>query len=261
MIFDAHLHLPCYNDDDKTLGEKKNRLLDDLERNGVAGAIVISDSETSSVIGTPSECVELFEDTDNIYVMGAVSPLIDYNARLTLLDNLLKKEKIIALKVYPGHEAFYMDDPRLYAIYELCEKYDVPLAVHTGWDNPQYTQAGFFADIAKKHPNLKIVICHMCWPEIDLCFRSTTRYPNVYWDISSLAYESDVIEKTSALLSRFAQIHADRILFGSDYGACSIMEHINLVNALGIGQEAKEMILASNALKLYKINLPKGIIR
>ena len=138
MIIDAHLHLPCYDDALQTLNDKKDRLLKDLSKAGVSGAIVIADSEESSAIGTPQECVELFSDTDNIFIMGGISPLIDYENRLAQLDSYLTNSLIIACKLYPGHEAFYMDDPRLNSVFQLFIKHDVPLAVHTGWDEAQY---------------------------------------------------------------------------------------------------------------------------
>ena len=90
MIIDAHLHLPCYDDNLVSFEEKKIRLLDDLVRANVSGAIVIADSEESSPIGTPQECVELFSDTKNIFVIGGISPLINYKVRLIQLEEYLK---------------------------------------------------------------------------------------------------------------------------------------------------------------------------
>ena len=258
MIIDAHLHLPCY-DDGLSLQDKKLRLLSDLADAGICGGIVIADSELSSVIGTTEECVELFADVENIFVMGGVSPLIDYEVRLSALEQFLIEKKIVALKLYPGHEVYFMDDTRLAPVFALCEKYDVPLAVHTGWDNPQYNRPHFFADIARNRPTLKIVICHLCWPDIDLCYEVTAAYPNIYYDISSLAYKTDLLEGTSASLRRMADTHADRIVLGSDYGACSIQGHIDLVRSLNIGRREEQIILADNAISLYKLSLPPRI--
>ena len=185
MTIDSHLHLPCYDDTLITLEDKRTRLLDDLAKAGVDGAIVISDSELSSDIGTPQQCVELFSETINVFIMGGISPLIDYNARLFQLEEFIIKGLIIGCKLYPGHEAFYMDDPRLNDLFRLCEKYDVPLAVHTGWDNTQYNHPKYFAEIAEEHPKLRVVICHMYWPEIDLCYNMTREYSNVYYLNSS----------------------------------------------------------------------------
>ncbi len=255
MILDAHVHLPCREGLD-TLEDKKKRLLRDIANAGVDAAIVIADSETASAIGTPSECAELFADQPHIFIIGGLSPLIKYEAHLRQLKSLLKSGAIVAVKLYPGHEAYSMDDPRLFNAFALCKEHSVPLAVHTGWSNPQYTQPRFFANIAQNHPTLRIALCHMCWPSIDACFDATKDYPNLYYDISSLAHNSARLKSTKATLARVAQSHAHRLLFGSDYGACDIAGHIDLVQSLEIEQEKKRAILYDNAARLYGIGRP-----
>ena len=121
MIIDAHVHLPCYDDSLITLNEKKSRLLNDLIIAGVDGAIVIADSEMSSTIGTPKECVELFADIQNINVIGGISPLIDYETRLNQLDEFLHNKSIVGCKLYPGHESYYMNDTRLTDVFHRGE--------------------------------------------------------------------------------------------------------------------------------------------
>ena len=255
MIIDAHLHLPCYDDTLITLNDKKIRLLDDLSKVGVDGAIVIADSEEFSAIGTPKECVELFSDTKNIFIMGGISPLIDYENRLAQLDGYLANSLIVACKLYPGHEAFYMDDPRLDSVFRLCVKYDVPLAVHTGWDEAQYNHPKYFAAIAEKYLALNLVFCHLYWPDIDICYDLTAAYPNIYYDISSLAHDKENLEKTQNSLNRIVKRNPERVLFGTDYGMCSIKDHIDLVNSLDISNASKQTILCDNAIKLFKLSL------
>jgi len=255
MIIDAHLHLPCYDDSLITFENKKIKLLEDISKAGIDGAIVISDSEMTSVIGTPQDCIRLFLGINNIFIMGGISPLINYKARLLQLDEFLGKGMIVACKLYPGHEAFYMDDERLNDVFQLCEKYDVPLAVHTGWDNAQYNHPKYFSKIASEHPTLRLVICHIYWPDIDSCYDETSDFKNIYYDISSLAHETDRLEKTRNSLNRIAQSNAERIIFGTDYGACSIKDHIDLVKSLGIDDSKKQLILGGNSVKLYKLKL------
>ena len=220
MIIDAHLHLPCYDDNLVSFEEKKVRLLDDLIKANVSGAIVIADSEESSPIGTPQECVELFSDTKNIFVIGGISPLIDYKVRLMQLEEYLKNKMIVGCKLYPGHESFYMDDARITDVIKLCEKFDVPLLVHTGWDNAQYNHPKYFVNIAKAHPDLRIVICHLYWPDIDFCYNTTSVYSNIYFDISSLAYATECLDKTRASLeSNWYQFRIVAMTNSNDVGS------------------------------------------
>jgi predicted TIM-barrel fold metal-dependent hydrolase len=252
MIFDAHMHLPCY-DGLVALHDKKKRLLHDIKAAGVVGGIVIADSERESPIGTTEECVELFSDNSNIYVVGGISPLIDYETRLAASENLLKQGKIIGIKLYPGHETYFMDDVRLLSVFNLCEKYNVPLLIHTGWDNPQYNHPKFFAQVAEKHPSLKLVVCHLWYPNIDLCFEVTANYSNIYYDISSLAHDEHAFVETSSSLNKIVRKCPDRVVMGSDYGMCSILAHIDLVDSLQIDLDVKKAILCNNAINLYNI--------
>ena len=36
------------------------------------------------------------------------------------------------MKIYPGYEPFYPNDKKFDPLYDLCEKYDLPLMIHTG---------------------------------------------------------------------------------------------------------------------------------
>ncbi|MCL2639563.1 MAG: amidohydrolase [Phycisphaerales bacterium] len=252
-IFDTHVHLPCY-DGLLSLEDKKRRLVNDLDEAGVCGAIVIADSLDNSAIGSTDECVALLADTtENIFVIGGISPLIDFEKRLARTEGYLQKKQIVAVKIFPGHEPYDLSDKRLEAVFGLCQKYGVPLAIHTGWENSHLTHPKYIATIASERPNLKIVICHLYWPQIDLCYLTTKEYKNVYYDISSLASDKTMFDGVSHSLTRMAVENAERILFGSDYGECSIKDHIKLVESLAIADNKKRMIFSGNAFGLYNL--------
>ena len=111
-IIDSHLHLPVFSNL-KSLEDKKAQLLADLKMNGIMAAIVIADSESPSVIGTNEECVCLFGDCHNIFIMLGISPLLDYIENLAKAEWYLKMKKAVGIKVFPGHEHFYINDPKL----------------------------------------------------------------------------------------------------------------------------------------------------
>jgi predicted TIM-barrel fold metal-dependent hydrolase len=169
MVIDAHLHLPVSDGPLGGLVDQKSRLLAELARAGIDGGVVIADSETSSVIGNTQQCVELFADTANVAVVAGISPLINYETALAQAEANLARGRIVGCKLFPGHEAYFVNDQRLGRVFDLREASDVPLAVHTGWDNPQYTHPRLLAELAAARPGLRIVVCHLYWPDIDLC--------------------------------------------------------------------------------------------
>lgn len=118
---------------------------------------MISDSCMESVIGTMDECVELFRETINIYIVGGISPFFEFKTQLVKLKDYLDKKMLVGIKLFTGHEAFYLTDERLKEVYELAIQYNVPVLFHTGWDNAQYSDALLVAEVTKKYPKLKLV--------------------------------------------------------------------------------------------------------
>ena len=161
---------------------------------------------------------------------------------------------LVGLKLYPGHEPYFMNDERLISTFELCKKFDRPLLVHTGWDNSHYNHPKYFASIAEQNPNMRIIMCHLWWPDIETCYEVTEPYANIYYDISSLAHEKELISKTVMMLSKIAQDYPKRLILGSDYGMCSIQEHINLIHSLDVSKEVIQKILANNAFDIYSVS-------
>ena len=90
-ILDAHMHLPVQG---KSLLEKKEILLKEMQKNGIDEGIVISDSAITSEIGSLKDCLELFSDTCNVHVVGEISPFFNYKEQCKLLDTALSEKKL-----------------------------------------------------------------------------------------------------------------------------------------------------------------------
>ena len=106
-ILDAHMHLPTQG---ISLSEKKEILLKEMQKNGIDEGIVISDSAITSEIGSLKDCLELFSDTCYVHVVGGISPFFNYKEQCKLLDTALSEKKIVGIKLFCGHESFYLSD-------------------------------------------------------------------------------------------------------------------------------------------------------
>jgi len=62
--------------------------------------------------------------------------------------------------------------------------------------------------------------------KIDYCYEVTRDYQNIYYDISSLADDKGNKSKITEVLHRIANENPHRLIFGSDYGMCDPMAHI-----------------------------------
>lgn len=249
MIIDAHVHLPvtegCYS-----LQQKKNRLLHEMANNGVDQSIVISDSTLESTIGTLDECMELLRETENVFVIGGISPFYEFQTQLNKLRTYLEEKSVVGIKLFTGHEAFYLTDERIKEVYEIAIQYNVPVLFHSGWTNSQYGGVDQAAEIAKRYPKLKLVCCHCFYPEIERCMRLVS-YQNVYFDLSSIADDSSKMAELSKMLTKLIAEAPKRVIFGSDYSCCSQQQHIQFIKSLNLEKSVENDVFWRNAQTVY----------
>ncbi len=263
MIIDSHLHLPGVKKE-RSFKDSKKILLRDLDVNGIDFAILIPDNVPGSNIGDIDVALELTKDERRLFLMGTIDIIKDKKPHLDKLDFLFMHQNIVGIKIFPGHDPIYPTDKRLIPVYKLCVKYDLPIVIHTGW-NPsdpgvaKYNDPKHIIKIAEIFPQLRIVISHYFWPNVEYCHDLTKSFDNIYFDISGLA-DNEVIEETG--LKRIKKVlvetvdeRPDHVLFGTDYPMCSIMEHIDLVNTLRINEGNRQKIFSGNALKLFKLKI------
>ncbi|MFH1231729.1 MAG: amidohydrolase family protein [Planctomycetota bacterium] len=261
MMIDCHLHLPAFKEL-QSLIERKQALLNELKRRKIDYAIVIPDNIKGSIIGDVDDCINLFEKQSNIFLMGTLNILKDDKCIYDKMDFLFREEKIVGIKIFPGHDPHYPNDTRLQWVYELCIKYNAPIMIHTGWnlgnsEVAKYNDPKYIVEIAEKYKSLKIVISHYFWPQVEYCYGLTKDYNNIHFDTSGLADEVVQLEtgndKIKRVLERTVNDNPDKVLFGTDYGMCSIEDHIKLIESLDVDYQCKEKIYYRNAMKVFNL--------
>lgn len=263
MLIDCHQHLPELKEG-RTLADSRRELLHELERSNVDYAILIPDNAPVSKIGSLDEVLSLAENDRRLFVMGTIDIQRDKEPHVRKLDRLFQSGRIVAVKIFPGHETHYPTDKRFFPVYRLCVKYDLPIVIHTGASsgNPtaaKYNDPKHIVKITKKFPKLKIVTAHYFYPKVEYCYELTKPYKNIYFDTSGLA-DDEVIEETGfdkikKILTLTAKERPCNVVFGTDYAMCNIKKHIALIESLAIPGELKEMIFFRNSIKLFRLKL------
>lgn len=251
MIIDVHVHLPV-GEECNSLQQQKEQLLQELKQNQVSQCIVISDSCLESSIGSMDECVELFRETENVAVVGGVSPFFEYPMQLIKLKNYLEKKLVVGIKLFTGHEAFYLTDKSLEMVYELAIQYDVPVLFHSGWDNSQYSDVMLVAEVARKYPELKLVCCHCFFPELEKCMY-LMEFSNIIFDLSSVADDISNRVRNAEIVKRIIDLAPERVVFGSDFSCCSQKEHIEFIKELKLTKNIEDNIFWRNAKSIYSL--------
>jgi len=54
------------------------------------------------------------------------------SGNLKKLEKLFLKKQAFGFKIFPGHDPVYPTDRRWLPVFRLCQRYNLPLIVHTG---------------------------------------------------------------------------------------------------------------------------------
>ena len=264
MIIDSHTHFP-ESSAQRRLEQSKAQMLSDMARSGVSHAIIIPDNLLNSTIGDLPACLELVKGTPELFLMGTIDIQTQGQDWVAYLEELMIGRRIVAVKIFPGHDPIYPTDRRLSPVYAMCQKHSVPMVIHTGCSTrhpevAQYNDPKHIVQVAQEYPQLKIVIAHYFFPEVDYCYETTRLYPNICFDTSGLA-DAEVVAATGAqriraVLLKTLQDDPRKVVFGTDYAMCTFDEHLRLIDSLPITEEVRQGILWRNAVGLF--GLPVG---
>lgn len=162
-------------------------------------------------------------------------------------------------------------DP-IYAPYlEICEKYDIPLALHTGGGPSRVTYRGapnarltlaspFLAeDILVKYPKLRVYLMHSGVHKYEDALRLMIMYPRVYSDLGVVLWVHEMPkyygEEFLKLAKKFDLLK--RVMFGSDQMVWpqAITMSIDQLNSFDfLTAEEKRDIFYNNAARFLRLS-------
>jgi predicted TIM-barrel fold metal-dependent hydrolase len=152
---------------------------------------------------------------------------------------------VTAAKVWVAARA---DDPVIFSVAEKCIALNLPLLLHsfhkTVGQLPHETDAQHVAGLAKRYPELKIVMAHLAGNPLWGCAHIAD-CPNVWSDFSGSYCESDTIETAIYYLGE------DRVLFGSDAPGADYLNNWGKMVDANISPEQRHKIAYLNAHRLY----------
>ncbi len=226
------------------------------------------------VSGNP-ESVEnwVAKDSSNRVIKGILmfSP-DDYGMDTVKFEQMIKDKKIEVFgEVAPYYGGTTLSDSIWQPYLRICEKYDIPVAVHTGGGDPggTYTWSPkarlrladpyLIEDVLVRYPKLRIYLMHAGgedWPEHAI--RLMSYYPQLYTDVAVMLW---VEPNTQRYIKEFLRNikeagYLDRVMFGSDQmiWPYAIEKSIQFLNSLTfLSKKDKEDILYNNAARFLKM--------
>ncbi len=235
------------------------------------------------VISGPFNAVNNWMDRDNDrrFIRG-ISMFAPGEIDTVQFEKWVKEKKIeIFGEIGAVYEGYSLDHPGYEPYLRICEKYDIPVAIHTGGGPPKITYIGrpnfrllkgdplLLEDVLVKFPKLRMYMMHAGEVFYERALRMMGLYPQLYADLGVLlwvhpmtkSYAKDFLKKAK----EFGFI--DRVMFGSDqmvwpHGIEMSIEYLKSLSFLS--EEEKRGILFDNAagfLKLDKSEISKYYIQ
>lgn len=226
------------------------------------------------VSGNP-ESVESWAAKDNgqIVIKGILmfAPG-DYGIDSIKFEQMIKDKKIEVFgEVAPYYSGTTLSDAAWQPYLRICEKYDIPVGVHTGGGDPGGTYSWspkarlrladpyLIEDVLVRYPKLRIYMMHAGgedWPEHAI--RLMAYYPQLYIDLAVMLWvEPNTQRYIKGLLKNIKEAgYLNRVMFGSDQMIWpdAIERSIRFLNGLSfLTKKNKEDILYNNAARFLKM--------
>ena len=230
--------------------------------------------------------LERIKDDRLFAAFGSLDLENNFAQGLKELSELAQADSIVGIKLYPGYQNIILSDPKFAPIFQLAEKYNLPVACHLGElhhccpknqreiHNYRCQQNSCLLDkrgdlshpnqlglVAVNFPKVNFIACHLANPFFAELRSIMIKCPNIYTDISG-QFLSETDEDTPvyqqivvAEIKEFLKLESgpDRILFGTDFPVQSYQSTLDLVEALGIRPSLTKKLFFENATKLLNL--------
>jgi hypothetical protein len=211
------------------------------------------------------------KDTDKRFIRGLV---VESPAELDIaeFEDMIKDGKLEVFgEIGAIYKGYTLSDPEFEPYLRICEKYDIPVAVHTGGGPPEVTYIERFAnfrlalgdplvieDALVKFPNLRIYMMHAGEVFYENAVRLMLLYPQLYTDLGVLLWVHPLVKSYVVdFLKRAKEAGMlDRVMFGSDqmvwpHGIEMSIEFLNSLDFLT--EKEKRDIFYNNAVRFLRL--------
>lgn len=178
---------------------------------------------------------------------------------LDVLEYAFDTLKLQGLKLHPAKQQFFPDDPKMFSIYEMCQKRNLPITFHCGmsWQPNTYLKYCHpfqFEAVAVRFPELRINLAHFGFPWTMETAAIILKYPNVYADTAGCYMDCPEQFFEQIFLKQMGPLwiehnFREKILFGSNSPRFRPARIKRGLESLHFSKETESMILGENAVK------------
>ena len=218
-----------------------DRLLEAGDEAGISKFIVHSVAtgarQVQSVNDFISETVKAHPDR----FVGFGTIHADYEDKCTEIERMISLG-LSGVKIHPDSQYFYVDDPRMFEVYEAIEG-RLPILVHCGDYRYDYDSPERVRRVLDAFPKLTFIAAHFGgWSVQDLAAEYLLD-TGCYLDCSSSMMYLGA-KRSKELIRMYG---AERFLFGSDYPMWNPGSELDRLRSLGLTEREMKLMLHDNA--------------
>lgn len=197
------------------------------------------------------DLVELIKEYPGRFIgMAGLNPLEGVAASYQIIDDYVNHGPCsgVVMELAFLKEPMHSDDPRIFPIYEKCEREGIPVYLQWGGmlsPNMDFYNPKDIERVAVLYPRLTLILAHGGWPYVTqmsyLCFNHENIYlcPDAYMTSSTPGYEGYVTGARGML--------RDRLCFSTAYPLARLDDTIEKYMEHGLPEEIMEDIFYNNA--------------
>jgi predicted TIM-barrel fold metal-dependent hydrolase len=150
---------------------------------------------------------------------------------IELLEHAIHDLKLRGVKFGPIYNGVSLLDPGMETFYQFCVRHDLPLTMHMGTTYARNTpvELGRPIDvdtIARRHPDLKMIMAHMGHPWYEECIVIARKQPNVYCEVSALFYRPWQFYNILIAAQEYTIHDRNKIFWGTDFPYSGVAESL-----------------------------------
>lgn len=143
------------------------------------------------------------------------------------LEYAIKELGLRGLKCSPVYGGFHPWAQEAWALYEVCNRLDVPIlwhqsAAYAQFAKHEYGNPTLLDRIARTFPRMKMIVAHLGQPWMEDCVVLMRKHPQIYADLSARFHRK--WQLYHGLMIALEYKVTDRLLFGSDFPLRSTSE-------------------------------------
>lgn len=181
--------------------------------------------------------------------------------RVEYITKIFDEYNFYGIKIQPLVQNFYINDVRMYEIYDLLLDRGKWLCVHIGTAPYRNKYVGYknFIKFIEKYPNMKIIVPHMGAFEYKKFLKLLDKYENLYLDTTMIYIPENIFPERVAKRPNSEELisYQDRILFGTDFPNIPYEYTLSTKGLLGLdlSKSFYENIFFNNAKRLFNLTV------